>query len=86
MRLMIVAGTLALAASLLAGPALADDVQGRVKALELTQKVMTLDNGTRLHWTDDVPVAEQIRSGDWVKVRYEERSGRLVLTEIDIVV
>jgi Cu/Ag efflux protein CusF len=61
-------------------------VQGRVKAIEMTQKVITLDNGTRLFWTDDIPIAEQIQSGDLVKVRFEERGGRLVLTDIEIVV
>jgi Protein of unknown function (DUF1344) len=86
MRLTIVAGTLALAAFLSTGPAMADDVQGRVKAIEMTQKVITLDNGTRLFWTDDIPIAEQIHSGDLVKVRFEERGGRLVLTDIEIVV
>jgi len=86
MKLTIVAGTLALAGFLLTGPAIADDVQGRVKAIEMTQKVITLDNGTRLFWTDDIPIAEQIQSGDLVKVRFEERGGRLVLTDIEIVV
>jgi hypothetical protein len=86
MKLTIVAGTLALAVFLLTGPAMADDVQGRVKAIEMTQKVITLDNGTRLFWTDDIPIAEQIQSGDLVKVRFEERGGRLVLTDIEIVV
>jgi hypothetical protein len=86
MKLTIVAGTLALAGFLLTGPAMADDVQGRVKAIEMTQKVITLDNGTRLFWTDDIPIAEQIQSGDLVKVRFEERGGRLVLTDIEIVV
>ncbi len=86
MKLTIVAGTLALAVFLLTGPAMADDVQARVKAIEMTQKVITLDNGTRLFWTDDIPIAEQIQSGDLVNVRFEERGGRLVLTDIEIVV
>jgi Protein of unknown function (DUF1344) len=82
----IVAWTLALAVFLSTGLATANDVQGRVKAIEMTQKVITLDNGTRIFWTDDIPIAEQLQSGDLVKVRYEERGGRLVLTDIEIVV
>jgi hypothetical protein len=57
-----------------------------VKAMEMTQKVITLDNGTRLFWTDETPGAEQIQSGDVVRAKYEERGGRLVVTEIEIVV
>jgi hypothetical protein len=85
MRLTIVAGTLVLGALLWAGLAAADDVRGRVKAIELTQKVITLDNGTRLFWTDDT-IGEQLQSGDLVRAKYEERGGRYVLTEIEIVV
>jgi hypothetical protein len=85
MRLTIVAGTLALGVLLWTGLAAADDVQGRVKAIEMTQKVITLDNGTRLFWTDDT-IGEQLQSGDLVRAKYEERGGRYVLTEIEIVV
>ena len=86
MKPTILAGTLALAVLLWTGLAAANDVQGRVKAIEMTQKVITLDNGTRLFWTDDIPVADQLQSGDLVKARFEERGGRFVLTEIEIVV
>ena len=80
MRLTIVAGTLALGVLLWTGLAAADDVQGRVKAIEMTQKVIT-----RLFWTDDT-IGEQPRSGDLVRAKYEQRGGRYVLTEIEIVV
>jgi len=85
MKPTILAGTLALGVLLWTGLAAADDVQGRVKAIEMTQKVITLDNGTRLFWTDDIPIADQLQSGDLVRVRFEERGGRFVLTEIEIV-
>ena len=86
MRRIILAGTLVLTVFVSTGLAAADDVQGRVKAIEKTQKVITLDNGTKLFWTDDVPTADQLQSGDLVKARYEQRGGRFVLTEIEIVV
>jgi hypothetical protein len=86
MKPTILARTLALAVLLWTGLAEANDVQGRVKATEMTQKVITLDNGTRLFWTDDIPIADQLQSGDLVKARFEERGGRFVLTEIEIVV
>jgi len=86
MRLMILAATLAFGVLLSAGLAEADDVQGRVKSIEMTQKVLTLDDGTRLFWTDDVTIADQLQSGDLVKAKYEERGGRLVLTAVEIVV
>ena len=80
MRLTILAGTLALGVLLWTGLAAADDVQGRVKAIEMTQKVIT-----RLFWTDDT-IGEQLQSGDLVRAKYEQRGGRYVLTEIEIVV
>ena len=86
MKPTILAGTLALGVLLWTGLAAANDVQGRVKAIEMTQKVITLDNGTRLFWTDDIPIADQLQSGDLVKARFEERGGRFVLTQIEIVV
>ena len=86
MRLAILVGSLVSSVALSIGVAEANDVQGRVKAMEMTQKVITLDNGTRLFWTDETPVAEQIQSGDVVRAKYEERGGRLVVTEIEIVV
>ena len=86
MKATILAGTLALGVLLWTGLAAANDVQGRVKAIEMTRKVITLDNGTRLFWTDDIPIADQLQSGDLVKARFEERGGRFVLTEIEIVV
>ena len=86
MNLTILASSLFLSVALAIGLAEADDVQGRVKATETTQKVITLDNGTRLFWTDETPGAEQIQSGDVVRAKYEERGGRLVVTEIEIVV
>ena len=85
MKLVTLAATLTLAVLLSTGLAAAGDVQGRVKGIEVTQKVITLDNGVRLFWTDDV-VAEQLQSGDLVRARYEERNGRLVLTDLEIVV
>jgi hypothetical protein len=86
MRLTMLAGSVVLGLALSIGVAQANDVQGRVKAMEMTQKVITLANGTRLFWTDETPVAEQIQSGDVVRAKYEERGGRLVVTEIEIVV
>lgn len=85
MRLMVLGATATLAVLLSSGSAVAGDVQGRIKGIEMTQKVITLDNGTRLFWTDDV-IAEQLRSGDLVRARYAERNGRLVLTDLEIVV
>lgn len=86
MKLTILTGSLVLSVALAIGFAEANDVQGRVKAMEMTQKVITLDNGTRLFWTDEMPIAERIQSGDVVRAKYEERGGRLVVTEIEIVV
>jgi hypothetical protein len=78
----IMAGTLALGLMLSAGVAAAGDVQGTVKSIEIRQKVLTLEDGTQLVWTDDVSITEQLQSGDVVKATYQEKDGRLVLRDI----
>jgi hypothetical protein len=83
----ILAGTLALVVALTAGMAAAGDMrerQGTVKTIELNQKVLTLEDGTQLHWTDTVTVTEAVKSGAVVKTTYEEKDGRLMLTRIEV--
>ena len=62
----------------------AADIQGKVQRIEVDQRVMTLQGGTKLYWTEGVTVTE-VQEGAIVKATYEERNGRFVLTHITVV-
>jgi Cu/Ag efflux protein CusF len=62
----------------------AGDMEGKVKQIEINQRVLTLEDGTKLYWTDSVTVKE-IKQGAQVKATYEEKDGKFVLTNIQIV-
>jgi hypothetical protein len=67
-----------------AGLAAAADLQGKVKTIEINQKVLTLDDGTKLYWTDTVTVTEAVKSGAVVKATYEEQGGKYMLKKIEV--
>ena len=68
------------------GGAWAQDVQGTVKVIEVKERVMTLDDGTKLFWTETHTIAPEIKAGAKVKASYEAQSdGKLVLKKIEIV-
>jgi len=67
-----------------AGLVAAADLQGKVKTIEVNQKVLTLDDGTKLYWTDTVTVTEAVKSGAMVKATYEEKDGRFMLKKIEV--
>lgn len=82
MKRMILAAALALTLPL--STAWAADIQGKVKQIEMKQRVMTLEDGTKLYWTDSMTVTE-IKQGSAVKATYEVRDGQFVLTNITVV-
>ena len=62
----------------------AAEIQGRVQRIEVNKRVMTLQDGTKLYWTEGVTVTE-VQEGAMVKATYEERKGQFVLTNITVV-
>ena len=82
MKKLILAVAMALA--LPVAGAWAGDMEGKVKQIEVNQRVLTLEDGTKLSWTDSVTVKE-IKQGAQVKATYEEKDGKFVLTNIQIV-
>jgi hypothetical protein len=87
MKRTILAGMLALVVALSAGAGAAGnahDLQGKVKSIEVNQRVLTLEDATELYWTDTVTVTESVLSGALVKATYEERGGRFMLTRLEV--
>ena len=84
MKRIIVAATLALVVVASAGLAAAGDMEGKIKTIEVNQKVLTLEDGTQLYWTDSVTVTEAVQSGALVRATYEEQDGRFMLTRIEV--
>jgi ferric-dicitrate binding protein FerR (iron transport regulator) len=85
MKRALVAGTLALVVALSVGMAAAADMQGTVKTIETQQRILTLEDGTKLYWTESVTVTEAVQSGAMVKATYEEKDGRMMLTKIEVI-
>ena len=87
MKRMIVAiaVVLALFATVVAGSVWANDVAGTVKVIQVQERVLTLDDGTQLYWTEQIQVAPEIKTGSKVKATYEAKDGRMMLKKIEVV-
>ena len=60
-------------------------VQGKIKAVDASGRVMVLDDGTRLILPSTARVdPEELKPGTMVKVSYQTQSGLNVVTEIEI--
>jgi len=66
------------------GAAFAADVEGKIKSVEVNQRVLTLEDGTQLYWTESVTVTEAVKSGALVRATYEDQGGQFVLTSLEV--
>jgi Protein of unknown function (DUF1344) len=65
----------------LAPVAWAEDVQGKIKSVDASGKMVTLDDGTRLMIPPTLTVEKQaLKPGATVKASYEEKDGQKVAT------
>jgi hypothetical protein len=86
MKRAVVAVVLSLFVATVAGSVWAEDVAGTIKVIQVKERVMTLDDGTQLHWTEAVSVAPEIKPGAKVKATYETaQDGKLVLKKVEVV-
>jgi ribosomal protein S1 len=68
-------------AMVLAPVAWAEDVQGKIKSVDASGKMVTLDDGTRLMIPPTLTVEKQaLKPGATVKASYEEKDGQKVAT------
>ena len=85
-RALVAVFVVALAVAFTAGAvAWADDKEGTVKTIQVTEKVLVLSDGTTLHWTEAVEVPQDLKEGTKIKATYEPKGGKMVLTKIDII-
>ena len=65
----------------LAAPVLADEAKGKIKSVDPSGKIVTLDDGTQLMIPPTLSVEKQaLKPGANVKASYEEKDGRKVAT------
>jgi Cu/Ag efflux protein CusF len=69
----------------LGSPALAADVQGKVKAVDQDGKAVTLEDGTKLMIPATAKVDKNaLKAGANVKASFEEKDGQKVVTSIQV--
>ena len=71
---------LVLGLSMVAG---AGEVTGKIQAVDSAERVITLDDGTKLWIAEGVSI-DNLREGARVKASYEERDGKNVVTSLDV--
>ena len=67
----------------LATVALADEIEGTVKSIDVSARVITLDDGTRVSIPDDAALG-RLREGAEVRISYAEKDGRNEATAIEL--
>jgi len=86
MKRAIIAVVLALFVAVTAGSVWAQEVSGTVKVFQIQERVMTLDDGTKLYWTEQIQMTPEIKAGAKVKATYEAQSdGKFHLKKIEVV-
>ena len=63
--------------------AVAAETEGKIQAVNGTDRTVTLDNGTTIWLSDNVGL-DDVKEGAEVKVVYEERDGKPVATSVEV--
>jgi hypothetical protein len=79
-KILVLTCALVLGLSMVAG---AGEVMGKIQAVDSTERVITLDDGTKLWIAEGVSI-DNLREGARVKASYEERDGKNVVTSLDV--
>jgi len=82
-RIIAIAAVLSLAAFSPVVGAWAAQIEGKIQAFDPTERSVVLDNGSKLWLPGDANV-DGLKEGAEVKVMYEERDGKNVVTDIDV--
>jgi Cu/Ag efflux protein CusF len=79
----IVSITLALMLGLSVTAAWAGDVAGKIQAVDPSERVIVLQDGTKLWIAEGLPI-ESLKEGDSVKASFEERDGKNLVITIEV--
>ena len=78
-RVIAIAGALILGGTVTG--TIADEIQGRVKSVDVRERVISLEDGTRMWLAEGVPLLA-VQQGAAVKAVYEHRDGKKIATSI----
>jgi hypothetical protein len=67
----------------LAGAAGAEEIQGKIQQVDMSERTFTLEDGTKVWVAEGVPM-DQLKEGATVKASYEERDGNKVATSVEV--
>jgi hypothetical protein len=73
----------ALLVVLAVGRACAEEIHGKIKSLDTVERVIALENGTRIWVAEGLSMAT-LREGTLVKASYEERDGKKIATSLEV--
>jgi len=76
----LLAGALVLSAG---SPAWARDAKGKIKSYDTRTQVIEFEDGSQYIVTDKVKTIEKIQVGKQVKVTYDERDGKNLVSELE---
>ena len=78
-----IVAAIALVATAFVAPVWGGDMEGKVQSVDTSERTVTLDNGTKL-WLSDAVAVDTVQQGAEVKVSYEEKDGKPVVTSVEI--
>jgi hypothetical protein len=82
-QLVLAVGTAALLAA--GSMASAAEIEGKVKSVDVTGRMVTLEDGTMLTLSPGAKVDQRaLQSGTEVKASYEEKNGKKMATSIEV--
>jgi Cu/Ag efflux protein CusF len=61
----------------------AGEASGKVQAVDAAERVITLEDGTKLWIAEGVPM-DDLKEGAKVKASYEERDGKKIVSSIEV--
>ncbi len=79
----VIAIAMALLVGLVVTTADANEIQGKIKAVDATERTITLDNGTQV-WVAEGISMDAVKEGASVKAAYEERDGKKIVTTLEV--
>jgi hypothetical protein len=68
---------------LIAGAVSAADIEGKVKSVDTTTRMIELEDGTKV-WAAEGLSMDKVQEGSTVKLSYEERDGKNIATTVEV--